>query len=200
MSRRWLVLGLLPWLIAATGPWQGLREDAALRRRLASLPRQAALAYFAGRPWPKAPGHLPVSGGVFVTLVGGESRHPVTRACWGRLQPDGTDLAEVICQTTEAALHLDYRQTPVSARELPHLRFLVSLVESLEPVPASASLRPKVEGLYLTDGRRGAVLLPGEALTSAWQDAACRRKAGIPAGAPVYRYRFHTLVIEEPAR
>jgi hypothetical protein len=40
--------------------------------------------------------------------------------------------------------------------------------------------------------------LPGEALSAGWQEARCRQKAGIPPGTPVYRYRFHTLVIEEP--
>jgi AMMECR1 domain-containing protein len=184
---------------AGTVPWQQVKQQADLRRQLAVVSRRAAEAYFAGKTWqPKTCG-VPVQGGIFVTLAGPDRGGRLqTRACWGSLHPPGGDLAAVIAQTAVAALTQDYRQPPVKPSELARLRIVVSLVGPLLPLRNGERLRPLKEGLYLTDGRRGAVLLPGEALSAGWQEARCRQKAGIPPGTPVYRYRFHTLVIEEP--
>ncbi|MBC7542557.1 MAG: AMMECR1 domain-containing protein [Candidatus Sericytochromatia bacterium] len=182
--------------------WRTVRQQAALRQALAKLPRLAALAYFDDRAFnPPASPPLAIEGGIFITLVGpAPDGHPVTRACWGSLRPDAPDLAAAVAQFGAAVLHEDYRQKPVQPAELAHLQFVISLVGPLVPVNEHEQLRPMAEGLYLTDGSRGAVLLPGEARTAAWQDATCRQKAGIAPKAHVYRYRFRTLVIEEPQR
>lgn len=194
----WLVTA--PLLMAAGPIWPAVDRDVAAKRLLATIPRAAAEAYFADRPYRPPNVGIPVQGGVFVTLMDERGQQPVTRACWGSLHPEGTDLGEVVAMTARKALTQDWRQPAVRAGELAHLRFVLALVGPVQAVPAGESLRPKTEGLYLTDGRRGAVLLPGEALTASWQEWACRRKAGIPARAPVYRYRFHTLTVEEPPR
>jgi AMMECR1 domain-containing protein len=195
-----LVGGVAAWPVAAAvAPWQDVKQDRQLRHRLSLLSRQAAQAYFAGKTYQPRPVGIPVQGGLFVTLAQrGRDGRLQTRACWGSLQPEGGDLATAISQTAVAALTQDYRQPPVQPSELDKVRFVVSLVGPLSAVPTGERLQPLREGLYLTDGTRGAVLLPGEALTSSWQEATCRQKAGIPARAPVYRYRFQTLVIEEP--
>jgi AMMECR1 domain-containing protein len=184
---------------AADAGWMGVRRDAAVRQKLAQMPRQAVAAYFRGTTYQPARSGIPVQGGVFVTFAApGADGRLHTRACWGSLQPAGGDLATVVCQTTVAALTQDYRQPPVKSTELARLRIVISLVGPLSGVRNGERLQPRREGLYLTDGTRGAVLLPGEALTAEWQESACRQKAGIPPGKPVYRYRFQTLVIEEP--
>lgn len=198
---RALLLALLVPLWGATGDsWARLRPPSPLKTRLAQIPRAAAKAHFANQAYTAPKLGLPASGGVFVTLADHRGEHPTTRACWGNLRPAGNDLGEVVAETAQAALSQDWRQKAVRTEELAHLQFVISLVGPLEAVAPGATLRPKSEGLYLTDGRRGAVLLPGEALTAAWQEATCRRKAGIPPRVPVYRYRFHTLMIEEQPR
>jgi AMMECR1 domain-containing protein len=54
------------------------------------------------------------------------------------------------------------------------------------------------EGLMVTNGKRGAVLLPGEAKTSTWAIAECCRKAGIrPQGEMLYRFRTTVFGPEE---
>ena len=182
-------------------PWATVRRDPGVRRALAVLPRQAADAYFSGKTFMPPRSAWPIDGGLFVTLVRhAPDGHPITRACWGGLQPVGPDLGQAVCQTAVAVLHEDYRQKPVTATELADLRFVISLVGPLIPVGPGERLRPRTEGLYLTDGTHGGVLLPGEARTAAWQESTCRQKAGISPKATVYRYRFQTLVIEEPKR
>lgn len=191
--------GCLAMAGALPGPWQDVRSNRILQRQLGAIPRQAAERYFAGKPFTPVRSGVAVQGGVFVTLAAaGPDGRQHTRACWGSLQPTGGDLADVIAATALDALTQDYRQPPVRAAELGHLRFIVSLVGARTSVRPRERLQPRREGLYLTDGARGAVLLPGEALTAAWQEAACRQKAGIPPDTPVYRYRFQTLAIEEP--
>lgn len=191
---------MIPLLVGAGPLWPAVDRDEAIRGVLAAIPRAAAEAYLADRPYRPPIVGIPVQGGVFVTLMDERGPQPITRACWGSLHPEGTDLGEVIALTARKALTQDWRQPAVRTSELGHVRFVVALVGPLQAVPAGERLRPKTEGLYLTDGRRGAVLLPGEALTASWQEWACRQKAGIPARAPVYRYRFHTLTVEEPPR
>jgi AMMECR1 domain-containing protein len=194
-----MILCLPASAIAKGAPWQDVRQNAQLRQGLSRLARQAAVAYFQGKTLHPQPVGIPIQGGVFVTLAQGTADgRQQTRACWGSLQPEGGDLAAAISRTAVAALTQDYRQPPVTSSELPRVRFVVSLVGPLQPIRNGERLQPLREGLYLTDGTRGAVLLPGEALTADWQEARCRQKAGIPPRTPVYRYRFRTLAIEEP--
>lgn len=185
--------------VARPAPWQDVRNRPDIRQQVAVIPRRAVEHYFAGRTYHPGRSGVAVQGGVFVTFAQkGQDGRMHTRACWGSLQPTGGDLADVVAATAVAALTQDYRQPPVTSRELTHLRIVVSLVGPRTSLRHGERLQPRREGLYLTDGARGAVLLPGEALTAEWQEAACRQKAGIPPGKPVYRYRFQTLAIEEP--
>jgi hypothetical protein len=55
---------------------------------------------------------------------------------------------------------------------------------------------PLAEGLLVTDGSRGGVLLPGEARSFSYQRAECLRKAGLRPGARATSYAFETWVAE----
>ncbi|HEY9766058.1 MAG TPA: AMMECR1 domain-containing protein [Chroococcales cyanobacterium] len=143
-------------------------------------------ASFATNPHPS----LARAGGVFVTITEGGK----TRGCWGSVEPQTKNLATEIALDTRKALFDDYRFRPVNPAELKKLRFYVSLVQALEPIEDWRSLRPMQEGLLVSSGGRGGVLLPGEARTSIWQVNECRRKAGIMPGKPVRMFKFKTTV------
>ena len=130
------------------------------------------------------------AGGVFVTIT----EEGKTRGCWGSVEPQTENLATEIALDTRKALFDDYRFRPVNPAELKKLRFYVSLVQALEPVEDWRVLRPMQEGLLVSSGGRGGVLLPGEARTSIWQVNECRRKAGIMPGKPVRMFKFKTTV------
>lgn len=162
-----------------------------LQAEVQALAQKEARAFLARAPYraPK-PVHprLKRPGAVFVTVT----EHGKTRGCWGSLDPQCRTLAEEIAQHTRKALSLDYRFPPVNPLELGFLSFYVSLVGPLEPV--ERGLNPLREGLFVTDGSRGALLLPGEAKTARWAEAECRRKAGLGPDAPARLFRFRTEV------
>jgi AMMECR1 domain-containing protein len=176
-------------------PLHAYQHDRGLAREAHAIAVQAARAYlFEGKkPQDLPPGldkRLKIPGGAFVTIsLDGE-----TRGCWGTVHPQRPQLAQEIAVAATKALRVDYRHRPITREEWPRLAFYVSLVGPLQPVSDPASLRPKVDGLFVTSGSRGGVLLPGEAKTARWQVAECRRKAGLKAREPAMLFRFPTVV------
>ncbi|MEB3223901.1 MAG: AMMECR1 domain-containing protein [Candidatus Sericytochromatia bacterium] len=195
MPRR--LLGSLATLLAAGGlasppaaamelrRWAAPEAQAAIR----TLTRGALL----GDPTPLAsvPPALRAPAGVFVTL----SRDGVTRGCWGTATGREASLAAELRTIAPRALTRDRRMRPIQRAELVHLVAHVSVLGPLSPLPSLQSLDPRRQGLMLTAGRRGALVLPGEAATPAWAAVLCRRKAGIGDRVLTRMYRFETVVV-----
>ena len=100
-------------------------------------------------------------GATFVTLTQGGQ----LRGCIGSLEayrPLAIDVAE----NALAAAFRDHRFAPLSQEEFPRTRVEVSLLTPAEPFPvtseadALARLRPGIDGLVLSYGRRRATFLP----------------------------------------
>ncbi len=123
-------------------------------------------------------------GASFVTLT----QDGALRGCIGSLEaqrPLATDVAE----NAFAAAFRDPRFAPLSERELAHTRVEVSLLTPAEPFPvlseadALTRLRPGIDGLIFSYGRRRATFLP-----QVWESLADPRqflvqlklKAGLP--------------------
>jgi len=180
---------------ASALPLHPYQNDRSLAREAHAIAVEAAKAYlFEGKKPTDLPPdldkRLKVPGGAFVTIaIDGK-----TRGCWGTVHPQRPMLAQEIAAAAVKALRVDYRHRPISRDEWPELDFYVSLVGPLEPVRDAASIRPKYDGLFVTSGSRGGVLLPGEAKTARWQVAECRRKAGLKPGEPAVMFRFPTVV------
>lgn len=177
----WLLACVIPSAMAA-GP------DRVLTREIQAIAQEEAKVVLFGKG--KSPHYshprLSQPAGTFVTIT--KDGH--TRGCWGNVHPQSATLAEEIITNTRKALVADYRFAPVNPSEYPELKFYVSLVGRLEPLGNPEQLHPWQEGLLVTNGRRGGVLLPGEAKTSRWAIAECCRKAGIKSrGALMYRFR-----------
>jgi AMMECR1 domain-containing protein/aromatic ring-opening dioxygenase LigB subunit len=169
---------------------------------LPAVARRAVASNLVGPPaQPPVPpaGELDRPGAVFVTVrtVDGD-----LRGCRGVTRPVERDIvAETWHSALAAALH-DPRFPPVTAGELPRLRFTVTVLGELEPVPSSAGLDPAVYGVLVaaSDGRK-AVLLPGiEGVDTVEQQLAIvRQKAGIAPGEGITIQRFRTRCFEEHA-
>ena len=106
-------------------------------------------------------------------------------------------------ETWESALAAafdDYRFPPLTAAELPEVRFSVTVLGELEPVVSHASLDPAVYGVVVAavDGRKG-VLLPAIAgIDSVKQQLAiARQKAGIEPEEWVKLQRFRAKSYKE---
>jgi len=115
------------------------------------------------------------------------------RGCIGTIEPRKQNLGEEVIANAINAASRDPRFDPVSASELPDLRYSVDILSATEPA-TFADLNPKVYGVIVEDesGTRRGLLLPDIAGvdTVAQQVEIAARKAGIPTGSPLKLSRF----------
>lgn len=125
------------------------------------------------------------------------------RGCIGTIEPTYPSLAEeLIANAVSAATH-DPRFLPVTANELPHLRFSVDVLSAPEPTRLE-DLDPSIYGVVVTDeaGRQRGLLLPAiEGVETVGQQVAiAARKAGLRPDAALKLYRFRVRRFsEQPA-
>jgi AmmeMemoRadiSam system protein A len=173
--------------------------------RLEDLPEVARRAVEAKlRGGPAAPpflarGELETRGAVFVTL---ETDAGLLRGCVGVTAPLERNLVWETWRIAVSAALFDSRFSPVTAEELPDLRFAVTVLGKIEPVACAGELDPSVYGVVVSahDGRRGLLLpgLPGvDSMES--QLAIARQKGGIGASEPVRLERFTAVSFSERA-
>lgn len=186
----------------------GAPADAALGRALLAAAR-AEVAGALGLDAPAAPDHprLHRPGACFVTL---HDAYGALRGCVGQLEAR-YPLGEDVRRNALAAAFGDHRFSPLTAAQWPGLRFEVSVLGPLEPLPqvaraaaAAAQLRPFTDGVLLEwQGRRGTFL------PQVWSQLpdphdflrALLRKAGLApdfwaTGIQLSRYRV--TLFEEP--
>ncbi len=124
--------------------------------------------------------------GLFVTL----SKNGKTRACWGSITPEHADLITSTIYTTEAALTKEYRFAQVKRGEVGKLKAQVTVVKSVDPIESIRAVNPLRHGLFVRQGGRAAVLLPGECVDAHYQLVQCKLKAGIPVNSRCQMYRI----------
>ncbi|UCV17431.1 AmmeMemoRadiSam system protein A [Ferribacterium limneticum] len=124
-------------------------------------------------------------GATFVTLT----QHGDLRGCIGSLEA-WRPLAQDVHENALAAAFRDPRFEPLTADELPITRVEVSLLTPAEPIlftseaDALDQLRPDIDGVIFTAGRRRSTFLP-----QVWEQlpapvvfmAHLKQKAGLPA-------------------
>ena len=122
------------------------------------------------------------------------------RGCIGTIEPSCDTLAEELIANAISAATRDPRFMPVSANELPHLRYSVDILSAPEPA-TFAELDSSVYGVIVEDeeGLRRGLLLPDiEGVdTVSRQVEIASRKAGISPGTPVKLSRFRVQLFIE---
>lgn len=116
--------------------------------------------------------------GVFVTIFSGEE----LRGCIGTYLPTQNNIAEEIVSNAVQACSRDYRFFPITADELPSLRYEVSVLSEPERVINLSSHDPKKHGIIvmMKDGRSGLLLPDLEGVdTTKQQIAIASEKGGI---------------------
>ena len=159
---------------------------------------EAALRGSAELPPEPTSEYLQARHGVFVTL---HDRSGRLRGCVGTLNPVCLNLLAETWRSARLAALEDTRFPPVKARELPNLRFSVSVLHSIEDVASTNELDPAHYGVMVsTDDGRSGLLLPNLAdiQTVEQQLALTRRKGGIGPDEPVKVQRFQVDRFEEP--
>lgn len=175
-------------------------ERRALAERRAAADDYARLARTAvehavteGTP-PALPHDLPpemaARAGVFVTIgVDG-----ALRGCAGTFEPTEPSIAaEIMRHAADAALR-DPNFPPVRADELPALLYTVDILAEPELTESEADLDAKTYGIIVEYRARRGLVLPDQADIATVEDQikTARRRAGIPADAPVRIWRFTT--------
>ena len=130
--------------------------------------------------------------GCFVSI---KTRAGELRGCIGTIDPAKDNLADEIIWNAVSAATRDPRFSPVTAEELPNLKYSVDVLSMPEPTTL-AELDPTIYGVIVEDetGLRRGLLLPNiEGIHSAAQQVEiASRKAGIPHGAELRIFRFST--------
>ncbi len=167
---------------------------------LPDLARQSVTAALrGGSERPPAPGnpYLDTPRGVFVTL---RQRDGALRGCTGTILPACANLVAETWRNARMAAFEDPRFPPVEARELPNLRFDVSVLHSIETISSISKLDPARYGVVVSthDGRRGLLLPAIEDINSGAQQLSLARKKGwIEPNEPVMLQRFQVDFFEE---
>jgi AmmeMemoRadiSam system protein A/AmmeMemoRadiSam system protein B len=122
------------------------------------------------------------------------------RGCIGTIEPARDTLAEELIANAINAATRDPRFMPISASELPHLRYSVDILSASEPATFE-ELDPAVYGVIVEDesGLRRGLLLPDidGVDTAEKQVEIASRKAGIPPGTAVKLSRFRVQRFRE---
>jgi AmmeMemoRadiSam system protein A len=174
---------------------------------LCRLARQSIAAALGGPPAEPLASWAGSLAATFVTLHRGED----LQGCIGSLEPR-RPLNHDVAENARAAALADPRGGPLALADVPELDVEVSLLSPLERVPvnseaeAIAALRPGIDGVLLTYGRRRGTFLPQvwETLPSPYEFLArLRVKAGLPPDfwahdMEVWRYTVEKFV--EPHR
>jgi AmmeMemoRadiSam system protein A len=115
------------------------------------------------------------------------------RGCIGTIEPEKNTLTEEIILNAMSAASRDPRFPPVSAEELPNLKYSVDVLSQPELVRLE-DLDPNTYGVIVEDadgGRRGLLLPKLKGIdTAANQVEIASRKAGIEPGTKVNLWRF----------
>lgn len=169
-------------------------DEAALQRAIPALARLTVETFANARtiisPPLDVPELLRARAGCFVSI---KTLEGDLRGCIGTIDPVKDTLAEEIIWNAVSAATRDPRFSPVSADELPDLKYSVDVLTVPEPCEFE-DLNPRTYGVIVEDedGMRRGLLLPNLAgiETATQQVATAARKAGIDTRGAIKISRF----------
>jgi AMMECR1 domain-containing protein len=110
--------------------------------------------------------------------------------CMGNLYPQEESLAREVVTNLGKAFAQDPRHPPVEADQVGGMEIYITWVGKPQAVSRPGSLNPFRDSILVSQGRRRAVVLAGEAKTLRYQLALARTKAGIRTEQPYQIYRL----------
>ena len=119
--------------------------------------------------------------GCFVTLKNGDE----LRGCIGQFEAE-KPLCRMVAQMAVSSARHDPRFThnPITPDELGQLHIEISALTPMQKTDDPQGLRPGVDGIYISDGRRSGCFLPQVATEAGWNAEeflgyCCTHKAGL---------------------
>lgn len=110
--------------------------------------------------------------------------------CMGNLYPQEENLALEVVTNLGKAFAQDPRHPPVEPDQVGGMEVFITWVGQPRAVSRPGTLNPFRDSILVTQGRRRAVVLGGEAKTLRYQLALARAKAGIRTDQPYQIYRL----------
>jgi len=181
---------------------------------LVRLARRAAETYLKERQILKAPDDAPAKFkehcGVFVTINSVKGKNHQLRGCIGLPHPT-TPLAKAVIESAISSATQDPRFLPMSAEELDHVVFEVSVltppetVEVENPQDYCSKIKVGRDGLIVERAYVKGLLLPQVPVELSWDEETflceCCVKAGLPPDSWLLKdtkvYRFEAVIFEE---
>jgi uncharacterized protein len=108
-------------------------------------------------------------------------RHKELRGCIGNISPTGP-LYRNVAECAISAAVRDPRFVPLTASELEHVTFEISVLSSLEPVQAPDDIEIGTHGLLITKDRDRGLLLPQVASRYGWDQVRFLNETCLKAG------------------
>lgn len=158
------------------------------RRTLLGIAREAVEHAVQGKPLPElsiASPALRLPQACFVTLTKGGH----LRGCRGEIWPR-SELARAVQRVAVLSAMDDPRFPPVTAEELPHLAYEISLLSPLRPVERAEEIVVGRDGLFILAGGRTGLLLPQVAVEQGWDRETFLRAVCLKAGLPEDAWRW----------
>jgi AmmeMemoRadiSam system protein A len=128
------------------------------------------------------------------------------RGCVGRLDATEPLIAALSSAAVSVLGDQRFRHEPVTPADFPRLEIELSVLSPLRPVPSVLAFEPKVDGIYLTIGKRTGCFLPQVARQTGWSreqllDRLCTEKLGVPGNSwqrPEARLSVFTAIVIGP--
>jgi AmmeMemoRadiSam system protein A len=158
------------------------------RNILLKVAKDTVTAAVSGKPTYEPTTHEPellTEVGCFVTL----KNHEQLRGCIGQFTSDKPLIEMVAQMAISSSLHDPrFGGDRITVNELPELDIEISVLSPMTKTDDPLSLRPGVDGIYITDGRQSGCFLPQVATETGWDaedflSFCCAHKAGLAADA-----------------
>ena len=133
--------------------------------------------------------------GLYLSLMKGQG----VRVCIGGFTPFSNSMENAIKDLAERVTYDDTRTSPLSLSEMGELSIVLSFVGPLREITNPYAIDFTREGLYVSQGDRSGVLLPGETRTIEYGLRRLLKKTGIDSKRPCRYASFDVVVFDERA-
>jgi len=131
--------------------------------------------------------------GLYVSLM----KDPNVRVCIGGFTPFSTSMENAINDLAGRVTYGDTRTRPLSLAEMGELSIVLSFVGPLREITNPFAIDFTREGLYVSQGDKNGVLLPGETRTIEYGLRRLMKQTGIDLKRPCRYASFDVVVFDE---
>ncbi len=134
--------------------------------------------------------------GIYLSLM----KKSRVRACVGSFYTFDSDLLTELQRLAKEVIYKDTRSRPLSLSEMNNVSIVISFVGLLREIDNPHAIDFSKEGLFVSQGEKKAVLLPGETKTLAYGLEKIKKQLGFDFLVPTRYAAFRVVVFDERNR